>query len=246
MVKVRKNLSGQKFGKLTVIEQTEDYISPKGRREDRWRCICDCGKITGVSGHNLRAGRIISCGCSRIKTVPPSSISLSVKGQRKPSIYESNVYDLTKEYGIGYIRTGYPFYFDLEDYDKICGYSWYELDGYIYYIDKYTNKKVFMHRFLMSVPDGFVIDHLNHRCNDNRKSNLKVCTQGDNMKNKSMYKRNKSGHTGVRFDKRIQKWTAMIGHNKKLIWLGTFNTKEEAIKVRKDAEIKYNYIAQNS
>ena len=43
MVKVRKDLTGQRFGMLTVIKQIDDYITPNGRHHDRWLCQCDCG-----------------------------------------------------------------------------------------------------------------------------------------------------------------------------------------------------------
>lgn len=57
------NLIGQKFGRLTVIDQAEHYISPKGVKVIRWNCICDCGNKTIVSTNQLRRGGTISCGC---------------------------------------------------------------------------------------------------------------------------------------------------------------------------------------
>ena len=37
------DLTGLKFGRLTVIERAEDSITKKGNRFTRWLCICDCG-----------------------------------------------------------------------------------------------------------------------------------------------------------------------------------------------------------
>lgn len=51
------DLTGQKFGKLTVIKR----ISRTGAVT--WECQCDCGKITYVLGANLRYGHTKSCGC---------------------------------------------------------------------------------------------------------------------------------------------------------------------------------------
>lgn len=45
MVKVKKDLTGQKFGRLTVIEQAEDYIDSKGKHYAKWLCKCECGNI---------------------------------------------------------------------------------------------------------------------------------------------------------------------------------------------------------
>jgi len=50
---------------------------------------------------------------------------------------------------------------------------------------------------------------------------------------------NTSGFTGICFDKRRNKWTVRISLNKKTIWLGEFKNKKNAIKARKEAEMKH-------
>ena len=58
---MKKDLVGQKFGYLTVLEDTGKYQG----HNTIWKCICECGNICYVSGSNL--GRsIISCGCSKM------------------------------------------------------------------------------------------------------------------------------------------------------------------------------------
>lgn len=57
------DLTGQRFGRLTVLERGEDYISPKGRKVVRWRCRCDCGNVKDIAASHLRGGDNISCGC---------------------------------------------------------------------------------------------------------------------------------------------------------------------------------------
>jgi len=60
-------LSGQKFGKLTVIRRTfSPYNERSKRRNGYWLCRCDCGNFNRVSTGNLREGAIQSCGCGRI------------------------------------------------------------------------------------------------------------------------------------------------------------------------------------
>lgn len=57
-----KDLAGQKFGKLTVLE-----IS--GRASDRriiWKCQCDCGNVSNVRGSKLTGGHTKSCGCLQL------------------------------------------------------------------------------------------------------------------------------------------------------------------------------------
>ena len=59
---IRAQLTGQKFGKLTVLERGEDYISPSGSHLLRWKCQCDCGNIINATTSQLKRG-LSSCGC---------------------------------------------------------------------------------------------------------------------------------------------------------------------------------------
>lgn len=113
------------------------------------------------------------------------------------------------------------------------------------YLRVMINRKTFaIHNIIWfiehgNISEGLEIDHINHIRNDNRIENLRLVSHSDNQKNHSLYKTNKSGYSGVGFDKRnsIKPWYADIGRKK----LGTFSTKEEAIAVRKKAEIEFNY-----
>ena len=55
------DLTGQRFGKLTVLER--DYNVKNNRGTACWKCLCDCGNITTVDGAHLRDGTAQSCGC---------------------------------------------------------------------------------------------------------------------------------------------------------------------------------------
>ena len=85
------------------------------------------------------------------------------------------------------------------------------------------------------------IDHINHIRDDNRIENLREATNQENQRNASMKKNNKSGITGVYWYKRDNKWLAYIMTGGKLINLGYFTDKFEAICARKSAEKKYGY-----
>ena len=53
---------------------------------------------------------------------------------------------------------------------------------------------------------------------------------------------NTSGHTGVYWHKKHQKWVAAIGNGRALYdCLGYFDNYEDAVKAREAADIKYNY-----
>lgn len=85
------------------------------------------------------------------------------------------------------------------------------------------------------------VDHINHVRDDNALLNLRAVTHEENQKNKSIFSRNKSGITGVRWCKTYKKWTAGIRVNKNQKGLGYFNDKFEAICARKSAENKYGF-----
>lgn len=59
------DLTNRIFGKLTVLERVEDYVSPGGVHIAQWMCLCDCGSRKIVSSPNLMSGRTKSCGCIR-------------------------------------------------------------------------------------------------------------------------------------------------------------------------------------
>lgn len=58
------DLTGRKFGRLTVISRAEDHVQKNGRRRTMWLCRCDCGSdARQVFGEALVGGRAGSCGC---------------------------------------------------------------------------------------------------------------------------------------------------------------------------------------
>lgn len=85
-----------------------------------------------------------------------------------------------------------------------------------------------MHRLLMTSPTGTMVDHINGNGLDNRKENLRVVTNSQNLMNRGKNKNNTSGYKGVLWDKVRNKWIALIGFNNKNIYLGRFFTKNEA------------------
>lgn len=58
----RKNIIGKKYGKLTVI----DYTDENRHGSALWKCQCDCGNITYATTEGLRTGDNVSCGCSNL------------------------------------------------------------------------------------------------------------------------------------------------------------------------------------
>lgn len=65
-------MTGQKYGKLTVIGPAENL----GKRT-AWRCRCECGRETIVSTNRLRSGHTISCGCMASSAVRGKGLKLT-------------------------------------------------------------------------------------------------------------------------------------------------------------------------
>lgn len=57
------DLTGKRFGKLTVLGLSRSGENPNGSRFKMWNVVCDCGTQKQVNGHSLRRGLSKSCGC---------------------------------------------------------------------------------------------------------------------------------------------------------------------------------------
>lgn len=108
------------------------------------------------------------------------------------------------------------------------------------YAQKRVNGKIiYLHRFITNCPKGKYVDHINHNTLDNRKENLRITNNANNLRNGCLRVNNKTGVNGVCYDKNRHKYIASIKVNYKKITLGRFDTLEEATNIRKKAEIKY-------
>lgn len=63
-----KDLTGQRFGRLIVIERSGTHVSPNGHTTPLWRCKCDCGNEAIVKSCNLYQHITLSCGCYHKET----------------------------------------------------------------------------------------------------------------------------------------------------------------------------------
>jgi len=89
-------------------------------------------------------------------------------------------------------------------------------------------------------PELFM-DHIDGNGLNNAWDNLRDVTCKENGRNQKIASDNTSGFTGVYFDKRYGRWTASIMGNKKPIFLGSFEYKQDAINARKKANIEHGY-----
>jgi len=131
---------------------------------------------------------------------------------------------------------------DDEDYERIAKYKWHFSHRYaVTAVYNGKNKKdcICMHNMLMNTPDGMEVDHIDGDGLNNRRSNLRICTHAENLRNQKLNVNNKFGVSGVCLHSCKRFFLTRIVVNRKVIHLGTFRTLEEAKRVRLEAEIKY-------
>lgn len=127
---------------------------------------------------------------------------------------------------------------DDADFDYLSQWKWTtSTQGYAYRKEKSTidpaRPNVHLHRVVMDCPAGMVVDHINGNPLDNRRSNLRVCTQSTNLHNSRLAKNNKSGYQGVFWDKSSGKWVATLTVRGRSYRLGRHATLELAVEARR-------------
>jgi hypothetical protein len=133
-----------------------------------------------------------------------------------------------------------------EDFCAVFGYRWRlvspsknyaaatELDSFGQY------GVVLMHRVIMAAPKGLVVDHINGDTLDNRRSNLRLCTHAQNIRNRRVSKHSQSGLKGVEYDRKRKVWCARIAAFGNRIYLGSFDNPLDAASAYDAAAIKFH------
>lgn len=210
------DLTGRRFGRLTVIGRAEDYISPTGKKTVRWMCKCDCGRSVTVLRNSLLSGHTLSCGCL----------------QREAA--ESAAEDLTgTQFGEWTVLSRAP----LAKKDQNGG-----LNGWLCRCICGT-ERVVRTRLLTSGASrscGCVTaKKAKSRIDDDNVLGRYNGTVISKLKSDKPTSASKTGVRGVYWSERDQRYIAKIMIRRKDIYLGRFRTLEEAAKARAEAEEKY-------
>lgn len=123
---------------------------------------------------------------------------------------------------------------DTEDYEFISQWKWHHSSGYAIrseYLGCFNgqgkSKTIYLHRVILGTPEKFHTDHINGDKLDNRRSNLRMCTRTENMRNRKKQD-GSSKYKGVTWYKKLGKWSVRITHEEKRKFLGYFYSEESA------------------
>lgn len=124
---------------------------------------------------------------------------------------------------------------DTRDYEKCRQYNWWlrRADKYTYPMTTIGRKSVGLHRVVLGLenaPKTTYIDHINGDMLDNRRENLRVCTNAQNQWNVPKKSTSKQKYKGIR-ETKYGTYEVRIRHLGKRLYLGTYKTEIEAVDV---------------
>lgn len=139
-------------------------------------------------------------------------------------------------------RSGKTILVDDEDYPRVAEFHWkaantaergkpekwyaarqVNIDGKIW--------TIYLHRFLLGVPDGVTVDHIDGDGLNNQKANLRMASHRQQTWNRKHRTGASSPYKGVKKQKDSNRWTAWISHDGKSRYLGIFRTAKEAAHI---------------
>ena len=209
------DITGQRFGKLTVVE----CVGPNKYKQIVWKCHCDCGNDCFAVTGSLRSGDKTSCGC-RAK----NGDLRRGTGRKVRFIPDVDQNVLRCEFG----NDGWCVC-DLSDYDLVKDlHFYYSRDQRIFCTDT-TGKRFYLSRYLLGITDPAIeVDHIDGDVHNNRRSNLRVCSRKHNALNHPRVR-------GYFYNALHNRWCVSI----KLagaVWRRSYTTEDEARIMRRVME----------
>lgn len=134
---------------------------------------------------------------------------------------------------------------DDEDFDLVSRYKWHFLPS-PNSKDGYAVTKMRMHRLIINAPPNMFVDHINGDPLDNRRCNLRLCTNAQNQQNTAS-RGGSSRHKGVSFNKKSGKWLAAFLFEGRRYYCGLWKDEDEAARAvdKKRGEVCGTFASKN-
>lgn len=131
---------------------------------------------------------------------------------------------------------------DDDDWERANKLRWYSApSGNTFYAARRPDSGiVYLHRFIMAAPDGTQVDHIDRDGLNCKRSNLRICSHGENQHHYPIPRNSTSGYKGVSFSKWSGRWRARIKVQGKSKYLGQFDTKEDAALAYNVAAVEFH------
>lgn len=136
------------------------------------------------------------------------------------------------------LNKGFKTIVDDEDYIKFKDYNWTTLHkGNTVYVRRWENVNgknttICLHREILNITNpNIVVDHIDGNGLNNQKSNIRICSQIQNTRNRPGNLNSTCRYKGVSLSKNRKKFISQLGFEGKVYYLGTYDTPEEAAKI---------------
>lgn len=208
-----QDLTGQRFGRLTVLSRADDYVSPAGKRTVRWLCRCDCGKEVIMLRNTLTQAQ--SCGCIRAEKSTASMRDLTGQRFGRWTVLEKAPLNGPRSNGL---KTGWRCKCDCGTERVIAAKNL--LNG-----ESLSCGCLRTEAAVARVKDGVLQQYGG--------------TTVSKLRQRGPTAGNKTGVRGVYWSNSEQCYVAKIGIRGKSITIGRFASLEKAAEARRSAEKKY-------
>lgn len=200
------DIVGKTFNKLKVLE----YKGKNKHDKKMFECYClECENTKLLIGTEVKNGYKKDCGCQNSKRIS--------EGRKNHGMSSTRIYHKWKDIKSRCYRKNsqnYKFYGGRGI--KVC--------------EKWKNDFLAFYKDVGDIPfEGAELDRIDND-GDYEPNNCRWVDHKQNSNNRRAYK-NKTGYTGVTFKPKLNKYQAQLYHNKKFIYLGIYNTAEEAYNV---------------
>lgn len=205
-----KDLLGQTFGQLTVIQR----LRSEPGKGNIWLCRCTCGNLREAATARLTSGHVQSCGCL-LRTHAASLNTVNIAGQRFGRLTALSPTELRDASGS-----------IIWACQCECG------NTAQVPVNALRSKRV--------QSCGCLFRESRTQIAAKRRDKLNGTLASSLLRGKKVRSGNQSGYTGVCLNKQTGKWLAYINIRKKRIFLGSFTQLEDAVRARREAERKYH------